>query len=116
MKIEVKYLRSSNDADMLKSIIKSLLTIVLVFSFLVVLKMCSAYKIKKNYIPVKADVTFFVNTKIARNVARTKLTVEYLYNDEKKKTTIIAPVYDYKIGSEITIYINPKDENDIKVP
>ena len=105
-----------NGKSVLKNILKILIPIVLAFSFLVILKMCSEYNIRKNYIPAKAEVIFFVNTKIARNVARTKLTVEYMYKDEKKKTTIIAPIYNYKIGSEITIYINPKDEDDIRVP
>ena len=80
------------------------------------LKMCNENYIKKNFIPVEAEVIFFVNTKINRNAARTKLTVEYILNNETGKTTIIAPIYDYKIGSKITIYINPKDENDIRIP
>jgi hypothetical protein len=101
---------------MLKVIFKLILVIIIAFSILVILNLYNANSIKKNYIPVKAEVIFFVNTKIARNVARTKLTVEYVYKNENKKMTIIAPIYDYKIGSEITIYINPNDENDIRVP
>ena len=102
--------------NILNVILKLILGVVLAFSVLVILNLCNAYSIKKNFIPVKAEVTFFVVTKVARNVARTKLTVEYTYNSENKKVTIIAPIYNYKIGSEITIYINPDDENDIRVP
>jgi hypothetical protein len=101
---------------MVKIALKFILVIIFCFSILVILKMCNENYIKKNFIPVKAEVTFFVNTKISRNVARTKLTVEYILNDETRKTTIIAPIYDYKIGSKITIFIKPKNENDIRVP
>ena len=101
---------------MLKVVLKFILVIILCFSILVVLKVCNENYLTKNFIPVKAEVIFFVNTKISRNVARTKLTVEYIFNGETRKTTITAPFYDYKIGSKITIYINPKDENDIRVP
>ena len=98
----------------MKIILRSILVIIFCFSILVVLKICNENYIRKNFTPIKAEVTFFVNTKISRNVARTKLTVEYILNGETKKTTIIAPIYDYKIGSKITIYINPKNENDIR--
>ena len=101
---------------MVKTILKLILAIIFGFSILVVQKMCNENYIKKNFIPVNAEVIFFVNTKTSKNVAGTKLTVEYILNDETRKTTIIAPIYHYKIGSKITIYINPKDENDIRVP
>ena len=101
---------------MVKIILKPILAIILGFSILVILKICNEIYIKKNFIPITAEVTFFVNTKISKNVARTKLTVEYILNGETRKTTIIAPIYDYKVGSKIIIYINPKDENDIRVP
>jgi hypothetical protein len=39
-----------------------------------------------------------------------------MFNNEYKKSTIIAPVYDYKNGDTIAVYINPKDNNDIRVP
>jgi uncharacterized protein YxeA len=100
----------------LKILLQTIIALLVIISIVVAVRYFEGYITRKNFIPIKAEIVFAVNTKTSRYSAATKLTIKYQLNGKNKQSTIIAPIYDYKKGEKITVYINPKDEKDIRVP
>ncbi|MDR2925829.1 MAG: hypothetical protein LBU76_07785 [Azoarcus sp.] len=98
------------------TLLRCAITLLIIFSITVTIKYVNNYYVKKNFTPIEAKIIFSVKTKPNRKSVVTKLTVEYIFNNKKRISTIIAPIYDYKKGENITIYINPKNEKDIRIP
>ena len=72
--------------------------------------------IQKNWIEVTAKVNRVMRSGI-RNKQSTILQIEYLYNNDKQRATIIRSGYienTYNEGDSIKIFINPNDINEIK--
>jgi hypothetical protein len=71
---------------------------------------------RENFDAVEAEITFVFNTGRGTR-AKTKLDIEYIYNNQKVKTKITRRYNGndyYKKGDIIIIYINQNNENDIR--
>jgi hypothetical protein len=99
----------------LKKILFIIAVIAVCISFVYLTQIIRENNIKKNYIPVEAKVTSVMNAKINRRFA-TRLKVKYVFNNETREGKITTSYFtEYSVGGKIIIYINPKDENDIRV-
>jgi hypothetical protein len=73
----------------------------------------------KNFIPIEATITSARITKSSRSTQKTILKLEYIYNGQEIEKEISGSTLSnfgygyYNTGDVITIYINPKNENDI---
>jgi len=101
----------------LKKVLFVFAFIALCISFIIINDHVASNKIKKNFIPVEAEITFSITSKRRIGGYATRVNIKYTYNGEQKTAReIIAPLGNYKTGYKITIYIDPKDENNIKIP